>query len=467
MKISSKFPAVFSFLMTAFFSEGCGPEPKQEAVAEKPVKLITLDPGHFHAALVQKKIYPDIDSAVYVYAPKGQELDAHLQLVKQYNERKDDPSNWDEKVYTGPDYAEKMIQEKKGNVVVIAGNNRLKTEYILNSVKAGFNVLADKPMIIKGDAFGTLLESFSTAEKNKVLLYDIMTERSEITNILQRELAQTEIFGELKKGTPADPGVMMESVHYFYKYVSGNVLTRPTWFFDPAQQGEAIPDVGTHLVDLVQWECFPEQKLDYQKDIQVISARTWPTPVTLSQFKSITKKDSFPSFLKNDIRKDSILDANSNGEVVYTIRGVHAKVIARWDFQAVEGGDTHYSILKGSKSDLVIKQGKEEGYKPALYIIPAKGTDTAAFAGALKKVFESLAAKYPGLSVEKTAKAYTVKIPESFKVGHEAHFAQVMERYLDYLKNKNMPAWEVPNMLAKYYVTTRAIELSAKGSAGK
>lgn len=30
------------------------------------VKLITLDPGHFHAALVQKSMYDEIDPTVYV-----------------------------------------------------------------------------------------------------------------------------------------------------------------------------------------------------------------------------------------------------------------------------------------------------------------------------------------------------------------------------------------------------------------
>ena len=86
-----------------------------------------------------------------------------------------------------------------------------------------------------------------------------MTERYEITNALQRELSMLpEIFGTLQKGSPEKPAVEMESVHYFYKYVSGNVLTRPTWFMDVTQQGEGITDVATHLVDLVQWECFPK-----------------------------------------------------------------------------------------------------------------------------------------------------------------------------------------------------------------
>jgi hypothetical protein len=45
-------------------------------------------------------------------------------------------------------------------------------------------------------------------------------------------------------------------------------------------------------------------------------------------------------------------------------------------------------------------------------------------------------------------------------VGHEAHFSQVTERFLDYLENKNLPAWEVPNMITKYYVTTQALEMA-------
>lgn len=55
-------------------------------------------------------------------------------------------------------------------------------------------------------------------------------------------------------------------------------------------------------------------------------------------------------------------------------------------------------------------------------------------------------------------------MPERLIEGHEAHFASVMEKFLDYLKNKNMPAWEVPNMLAKYYTTTKALELAASSS---
>src|SRR5574338_756623 len=119
------------------------------------IKLITLAPAHFHAALVQKIMYPRIDSVVHVYAPKGLGVTEQLNYIKQYNSRADDPTHWDEKVYEGEDYLQKMLDENKGTkntVVVLAGNNQLKTEYIKKSIDDGLNVLADKPMAI--DAAG-------------------------------------------------------------------------------------------------------------------------------------------------------------------------------------------------------------------------------------------------------------------------------------------------------------------------
>jgi predicted dehydrogenase len=425
------------------------------------VKLITLDPGHFHAALVQKEMYAGIDPEVNVYAPGGPELDAHLALVKQYNERADNPTKWVEKVYTGTDYLEKMLSEKKGNVVVLAGNNRQKTEYISKAIDAGLNVLGDKPMAIDFKNFHLLENTFARAAQKKLLLYDIMTERSEITNILQKELAHMPaVFGEFKPGSANDPSVLIESVHFFYKSVSGKTLTRPSWFFDPAQQGDAITDVGTHLIDLVQWECFPGQTIDYKKDISILSSRIWPQPLTLSQFSLITNQNAFPGYLKQYVTQDSILQTHGNGEVTYRLKNIHVKTVARWEYKAPAGSDTHYSILKGTKANLEIKQGKEESCQPTLYII--RVGEAANFESKVKDAVAKLNTTYPGISTEKTANGWKLIIPQSYKIGHEAHFGQVMTRYLQFLKEKKLPEWEVPNMLAKYYTSTKALEMAAK-----
>jgi hypothetical protein len=407
---------------------GCSPSEKKStqqtmATPRKPVQVITLDPGHFHAALVQKTMYSQVDSVVHVYAPEGADVQDHLKRIGGYNGRADNPTRWHEEVYTGPDFLEKMAEQKPGNVVVIAGNNRKKTEYIQQSVGAGLHVLADKPMCIDSAGFNGLQAAFRTAEAKNVLLYDIMTERSEITTVLQKELSRIpDIFGQLQPGTPRDPAVTKESIHHFYKYVSGSPLKRPAWFMDVAQQGEGLVDVTTHLVDLVQWECFPEQALDYRKDVQVLGARRWPTRMTRSEFARITGMDAFPDYLRKDLVDDSVLNVFSNG------------------------------------ANLEIRQGADEKYVPELFIKPAK--NDAAYETALTGAFEKVKAAYPGVELKKGKGQWQVLIPEKYRVGHEAHFGEVMERFLGYLQAGKLPAWEVPNMLAKYYTTTTALRMA-------
>ena len=435
----------------------------QHTVAQQKVKLITLDPGHFHAALVQKSMYPQVDPTVHVYAKKGLDLQLHLDKIKGYNNSPASPTSWKEVVYEGDDFFNRMLQEKAGNVVVLAGNNQLKTDYILKSVQAGYHVFSDKPMVINEKGFGQLKQAFAIAKKKNVLLYDIMTERYEITTILQKAFSlQPALFGTLQKGTAAEPAVTKESVHHFYKYVSGSVLTRPAWFLDVAQEGEGIVDVTTHLVDLVQWECFPEQTLDYTKDIKIQTARSWPTTISKTQFTELTKLPEMPSYLDKytDNTKQNI-NVLCNGEINYTLKGVHAKVSVIWNYKAPEGtGDTHYSIMRGTKANLVIRQGAEQNFKPTLYIEPLAAT--AAYEKAAAEVVEKIAQQYKGISLKKNAKGWEVIIPDVLKEGHESHFARVTEKYLEYLSKHNMPSWEVPNMLAKYYTTTQAQKMAAK-----
>lgn len=448
------------FILIIFSMAGCTNTQKINTANNNSIKLITLDPGHFHAALVQKTMYDNVDPVVHVYAPDGADLQLHQGRINSYNTRTDNPTKWKQQIYTGSDYLEKMLKEKKGNVVVMSGNNRKKTEYILKAVGAGFHVLADKPMAIDKANFELLKTAFAVAEKNKVLLYDIMTERYEITTMLQRELSfLPELFGQLEKGTKDNPAVTKESVHHFYKYVSGSILTRPPWFFDVTQEGEGIVDVTTHLVDLIQWECFPEQVINYTKDVRLISARRWATDITANQFKAVTKLNSFPDYLKKDVVSDSIIKVYSNGEINYRLRDVHAKVSVIWAYQAPEGtGDTHYSIMRGTKANLVIRQGKEQNYKPALYIEPVNNSSFTE--DLLMREFRSVQTKYPGIELKKTATGWEVIIPEKYKEGHEAHFARVTEKFLQYLKEGKLPHWEVPNMIAKYYTTTSALEMA-------
>jgi len=428
------------------------------------VRLMILDPGHFHAALVQKTMADPISPVVDVYAAEGPELEDYLRRIRGFNTRSDSPTSWELRLHTGPDFLERMVREKPGNTVVIAGNNRRKAETIRACVDAGLNVLADKPMCINREGFGLLEKTFASAEKNHVLLYDIMTERFEITNILQKELIRfAAVFGHFQEGTPERPAVVKESVHHFYKVVSGSPVIRPAWFFDTGQQGEGIVDVTTHLVDLVQWECFPGRVIRYPSDISMRSAERRPSLISLDQFRKATRLEEFPDYLKPRLDPAGILPVYSNGEMVYRIKNHWARVSVLWNFEAPPGGgDTHFSVVRGTKADVIIRQGQEQNYRPELYVEPAAGADTVRFEGDLAAAVDKLNKRYPGLSLRREGAAWHVMIPDSYRIGHEAHFGQVANAYLEYLKKGKLPPWEVPNMLAKYYTTTLALETASK-----
>jgi len=454
---------IFAFILMAGVLFACS-TPEKKTVqkftgADGEVKLITLDPGHFHAALVQKTSYSQVNTDVHVYAPEGEDVIQHLQRIEEYNNRAENPTSWNEIVYLGDDYLEKMLSEKKGNVMVVAGNNRKKTEYIQKVLANGINVLADKPMAINPENFQLLKSCFETAEKNGLLLYDIMTERYEITSILQRELALAPaLFGEFVPGTPENPSVIKESVHHFSKQVSGKHLLRPAWFFDVEQEGNGIVDVTTHLVDLIQWGCFPEQILDYTRDVEMLDANRWATAMSPSQFKQVTSMETYPDYLRKDV-KDDVLHVYSNGDISYKIKGLHAKVAVIWNFEAPPGtGDTHYSLMRGTKAELIIQQGAEQNYRPVLYVKPVGNQPD--FQTIVEAVVSDLQEKYPGISAVRENEIWKIAVPESYSVGHEAHFGEVTERYLQYLIDGKLPDWEVPNMIAKYYTTTEALRIA-------
>ncbi len=459
MKLKLTILLLFSLLISCQQKSKQNPETMFTPLEGK-VKLMNLDPGHFHASLVQKTMYEDVHPVVYVFAPEGPEVEDYLARIGDYNERTENPTSWEEKVYLGDDFFEKMITEKPGNVMVVSGNNAKKTEYILKAVGSGIHVLADKPMVIYPDEFPMLEKAFTTAKEKDVLLYDIMTERHEITTLMQKELSQIEsVFGKLLTGTEDEPAITKESVHHFSKIVSGKQLIRPPWFFDTEQQGEGIVDVTTHLVDLVQWEAFPGVSLA-KSDVEIRSAKRWTTDLSPGMFREVTGLDAIPEYLLKDM-DEGLLKVYSNGEINYRLKGIHAKVSVIWNYKAPEGSaDTHYSMMRGTKCNLIIKQGADEAYKPKLYIEAVKIESPDIFRKNLEDaVSTDLAQRYPGIELKEVDEMlWVLEIPDSYKVGHEAHFGQVTEKYLGYLKSGKLPEWEIPNMIVKYYTTTEGMK---------
>lgn len=457
---------LFFLLVSVLVFSACQRGNKSTRFEGKPgeVKLLILDPGHFHADLLLKKRNDRINQEIFVYGPEGVGLNQHIDRVQSFNTRQEDPTNWNLNVFHNDDFLKQMLDNPGGNVVVLAGNNRKKTDYMYQSVTAGLHVLADKALAINPESFEMLKKSVAQAKKNNVMIFDMMTERFSILNILQRVIMNNEtLFGKLVPGTPEDPSVKLQSIHHFYKDVAGKPLIRPAWYYDVNQQGEGLVDVTTHLIDIVHWKCFPELALDYRHDVSVIKASHWPTIVSQEQFTKSTQEKAFPDYLKHAV-KDKMLEVYANGDILYKVKGVHVSLHVGWNYEAPAGtGDTHTSIIRGSRSSVEVIQDENTSFVPELYIYP-KVADSA-FRKAIAELEKELKKSYPEISLSDENGKIHVVVPQIYREAHEAHFARVAETFFGYLVNGKMPDWEMPNMLAKYYITTTAYKLANTGEA--
>lgn len=441
--------------------------PTPAGAKAKPVRFITLAPGHFHAALVQKQMLPQVAPTVTVYAPLGFDLTEHIKRIVGFNTRTDAPTAWSLDVHAQENYLSQFRKEKRGSVVVISGRNAGKIELIETSVDGGMHVLVDKPWIIEPEDFGKLERVLAKAKQRGVLAYDIMTERFEPTNALQKELVNApDVFGQIDPGTAASPGVYIENVHHFMKMVAGRPNIRPTWFFDSRQQGEGMADTGTHLVDLVQWTLAPDQALDAKRDIEVLQAQRWPTPVTQAQFRNVTATDGpWPAFLTEAVVKDQ-LNVFANTQVTYKLRGTFVQMASMWSWEAEKGGgDWHYAVYRGTRSTVEIRQGRQQKFVPELYVVPRSPADAMSVQQALRARLASLGDRFAGVSLQEESGTFHVIVPQPLRLGHEAHFGEVTRNFLAYLNApRTLPAWESTNLLAKYWVTTQATKLSRQSA---
>ena len=417
------------------------------------IGLIVVDPGHFHAALAQKEMYDNVAGRVHVYAPVGSDLVDYLTRIARFNNRDEAPTTWEVEAHASSDFLDRMAREKSGDAAVFAGRNNEKIGGIARAVGTGLHVLADKPMIIRRRDLPVLAEVLDDAAAKGLVVLDMMGGRAEITRSLTRELHNDpEIFGEQIAGSPAEPGVEMTSVHHLMKVVSGIPNLRPPWYFDIAQQGDALADIGTHLVDRVHGTLFPGEALDYRRDIAIGTVKRWPTMMDLAQFRQVTGTMYWPKYLGGAVAGGT-LAYQCNVNLGYAVRGVHVGLDMVWNWlEPVGGGDIHTEIWRGTRARIELRHGLEHGWRPELYVVPVANIEAA-----LNGRVAELAETHKGLDVEKQGGEWKIIVPDTLRIGHDAHFRELTKGFLAHVENPaSLPSDTNANLLAKYYVTTAA-----------
>ena len=274
---------------------------------------------------------------------------------------------------------------------------------------------------------------------------------------LRAFLGEPALFGE-PTADGNGPTLSLGSVHHLLKVVNGSTLRRPAWYFDTRIQGEGIVDVTTHLVDLAQWLLCPGQRVEFERDIRLDAARRWATPVSLESFERITGTQGFPDSLRTEVQ-DGTLPLYCNGEIRYRLKGLPVQVNVAWHLeQPPGGGDTHLTIARGTRADLIVRQLPERGFRKEFAVVPKE-----AATGTGERIRAALARHLPewtDVIVEPQGHEWIVGVPPTRQTTHEQHFCEARDAFLREVATGKEPAEHRVNLVTKYRLLAAARALA-------
>ena len=189
-------------------------------------------------------------------------------------------------------------------------------------------------------------------------------------------------------------------------------------------------------------------------------ANIWRTPIPLEVYKRITNQKNFPSHLANHVEAD-ILNFRCNAEIKYTVKDIPVHIKSVWNLEIPEGGgDTYYSIFKGTLSNLVIRQLPEKSYRLELLIEPKNKNKHKHIRKELVNVFEKWKQSYPEISSYEEGTKIIIDIPERLHSTHEEHFSQVFKQFIGFVNAEKLPEEEGQNMFTKYALLVAAKKMT-------
>jgi predicted dehydrogenase len=403
-----------------------------------------LDPAHFHATLTLREAHPDVSPEIVVYAPAGPALDDFLALVERFNRRADRPTRWRPRVRRSPEPLAALLDERPGDVVVLAGRNRGKAAVIARLHAAGLHVLADKPWLVEPDDLGPIRESLAGGP----IAREMMTGRRDaVGRLVKRLVDEAALFGGFAPGDAGEPAIEHDSVHHFEKQVDGAPLRRPAWFFDSRVQGSGIVDIPTHLVDQGQWLAGSAGPL------RLRAARGWSTPVPLEVFNRVTGATEPPPELAGAVER-SHLHVFCNAEILYALGDITARVASRWDASTPSGGgDASRVTLRGRAAVIGVEQSAATGFHRRV-TVQARG-DAARTGRALADALARAGAALPGVGARPVGPGrFELDLPPA--PGHEAHFAELLDELLGWIDAGRRPDGLAADTLAKYTLLAEA-----------
>jgi predicted dehydrogenase len=419
--------------------------------------LMFLEPGHFHAALTLRERHPLVSDEVVVYVSEGpgdggggREVVEFLNLLEAFNRRPQRPTRWRVVVRAGPEPLTRLLQERPGDVVILAGRNDRKMALVRRLHDGGLHVLADKPWITSAAALPDVRHVLGGGAR----VMEMMTGRHAATSrVAERLVREAEIFGEFDTGGD-EPSIRLASAHHLEKSVNGAPLRRPAWYFDVRVQGDGLADIPTHLVDQAQ-RFVGAHGAATDREAELLAARRWSSPVPRALFTRVTGLADFPPELRADVEGD-VLAYAGNAELSFRLRGVGVHLTTRWDLtEPAGGGDANSATVAGTEAHLRVEQGPRTGFQRRLFVEPrGHGSRLGA---ALQRAMTAWQPDYPGLAAVATPEGFEIEIPAGPGTGHEGQFPLVLDEFLRMIDGGRWPDERAADTLAKYELLARAL----------
>jgi hypothetical protein len=416
-------------------------------------RAVFYEPGHFHAALTLRTPNPRLAPDIHVYATPGPERQAFVTLVESFNARAESPTHWRLHLHEGPQLLQRLVADRHGDFVVLAGRNNIKLKVMAYLTQAGLQVLADKPWLTDSRQLPYLAQVTAGPR----LAMDLMTVRHSLRARLIAQVVHTpEIFGTFMPHASAAPAIEIASVHHLYKRVNGRPLQRPAWYYDTAVQGDGVVDVQSHMVEQAQWWVLGDAEGDCARDIVMDSVRCWTTPVPLDLFHESTGLAAYPEALQSSVR-DGVLQYACNSEIRYRLRGISVCQTAEWRQREPAGaGDLHRLTIRGSRCHVLVRQDEETGYKARLHLVPVAGV---ALESILPPVLAQWQEHFPGLASEPSSLGVWLRLPPALEPGHKSQFALVLNAFLNHLDRGTWPPALPARTRMRYTLLAQAQDL--------
>ena len=141
--------------------------------------------------------------------------------------------------YGVPSYADhrSLLDEQRPDVVVVAGIYADRGQVVVDALRAGANVLADKPLCTSLSDLDAIAVA---ADETRRLVSLMLEKRGYPETLAARELLDSGTLGALSLVAASAPHKLVRP-------------SRPSWFLDRPTYGGVIGDLAVHDIDLVVW----------------------------------------------------------------------------------------------------------------------------------------------------------------------------------------------------------------------